>query len=80
MITCDEIIHAAVRVSANVRCTAHMNPANIASTILNDEKVRYKMDCYILHTVLLVTILLFITTIICHDYAKHRPKQKTLAH
>ena len=30
----------------------------------HDEKVRYKMDCYILHTVLLVIILLLITTII----------------
>ena len=78
MITCDEIIHAAVRVSANVRCTAHMNPANIASTILNDEKVRYKMDCYILHTVLLVTILLFIMTMQnIGQNRKHWPTKNT---
>ena len=34
-------------------------------------KVRYKMDCYILHTVLLVIVLLFIIDIICYHYAKH---------
>ena len=26
----------------------------------NSKKIRYKMDCYILHTVLFVTLLLFV--------------------
>ena len=29
------------------------------------KKIRYKIDCYILHTVFLVIILLLIITIIC---------------
>ena len=40
------------------------------------EKVSYKIDCYNLHTVLLVIILLSIITIICYHYVKHRPKEK----
>ena len=44
----------------------------------DNKKIRYKMDCYILHTFLLVTILLFTITIICHHYAKHRSKQKNI--
>ena len=52
---------------------------NVMSTILtnyDNKKVRYKIDCYILHTVLLAIILLLITTIVCYHYAKHRSKQK----
>ena len=40
------------------------------------KKVRYKTDCYILHTVLLVIILPLIITIICYHYVKRRSKQK----
>ena len=52
---------------------------NVTSTMLTnsgDKKVRYKMDCYTLHTVLLVIILLFIIAITCYHYAKHRNFQK----
>ena len=42
----------------------------------DDKKVRYKIDSYILHAILLVIILLLIITIICYHYAKHRSKQK----
>ena len=43
------------------------------------KKVRYKIDCYILHTVLLsIILLLIIIIIICYYYAKHRSKQKDL--
>ena len=38
--------------------------------IFNNKKVRYKIDCCILHTLLLIII------IICYDYAKHRSKQE----
>ena len=37
-------------------------------------KITYKMDYYILHTVLLVIILLLIITIFCYHYSKHRSK------
>ena len=40
----------------------------------DDKKLRDKMDCYILHTFSLVTILLFLITIICYLYAKHKWK------
>ena len=46
--------------------------------IVRVKKVRYKIDCYILHTVFLVIILLLIITIICYCYAKHRSKQKDI--
>ena len=42
----------------------------------DDKKVRYKIDCYILHTVLVVIMLLLIITIICYHYSKQRTKQK----
>ena len=43
---------------------------NVTSIVLNsdDEKVRYKMDSYILHVVLLVVKLLFIAVILRCDY------------
>ena len=53
------------------------------STVLTEfhnEKVRFKMSCCILHMVLLVVILLFLITDICHHYTKLRSKQKILAH
>ena len=40
------------------------------------KKVRHKIDCYILHTALLVIVLLFIITIMCNHYGKNRSKQK----
>ena len=45
----------------------------------DDERVRYKMDSYILHALVLVlvTILLFIIAI-CYHYAKQRSKQKNI--
>ena len=42
------------------------------------KKVRYKFDCYILHTVLLVIILLLIINIICYHCAKRRSKLKII--
>ena len=52
----------------------------IAANVLtnsNDKRVRYKIDCCLLHTVLSVIILLLIISIICYHYAKHRSKQKS---
>ena len=59
-IVCQEIINAANSVSINVSINFH------------NKKVRYKMHFYILNTVLLVNILLFIIAIICYHYAKQR--------
>ena len=78
---CNEIINVAYSVSTNMTTTV---PTNVTSTIsINsyNEKARYNMDCYILHTFLLVTISLFIIPIIWYYYAKHRSlQQKILAH
>ena len=61
---CDEIID----VMDIVPTSASINSDN--------GKIKYKMDCYILHTVLLVIILLFIIAIICYHYPKQRSKLK----
>ena len=39
------------------------------------KKVRYKIDCYILHTVSLAIIILLIIAIICYHHAQHRSRQ-----
>ena len=70
VIRCDEIINTVGNVSTAVTSTV--------STNFYNKKVRYKMDCYILHTVLLLIILLFTIAIICYDYAKHRSKRKNV--
>ena len=59
VITCDVIINvadnnASTKVSANVTCTASINAANTVSVNFNDKNIGYKMNCCILHTVLLV--------------------------
>ena len=38
------------------------------------KKVRYQIDCYILHTILLAIILLLIIITICYHYAKRWSK------
>ena len=45
------------------------NVTSTASINCHSKKVR---DCYILHTVLLVIMLLLIITIICYHYAKQK--------
>ena len=73
---CDEIINvtdSALKIATNTTPTSVTSTASINS---DDKEVRYKMDYYILYTVSLVIILLFIIAIICYHYAKHRSKQK----
>ena len=41
-----------------------------------DKKETYKMNYYILHTFLLVTLLLLIMVTICYYCIKHQSKQK----
>ena len=79
-ITCDEIIGTADIVSTNVICTVSTNAANIVSINFDDKKVRYNTIFFILHTVLLMVVLLFIINIIFCHYAKHRSKHKLLTY
>ena len=72
MIASDQIISVIDIASLKMTNTIATN----VSIIADDKKVRHKIDCYILHTILLVTILLLIITIISYHYVKHRPKQK----
>ena len=72
MIACDEILSVMDIASTKITNTIAKN----VSINSDDKKVRYKIDCYILHAVLLVIILLLIITVICYHFAKHRSKQK----
>ena len=67
----DEIIYVMDIASTNITSTVSINS--------DDKKVRYKIDCYILHTTLLVIILLLIIAIICYHHTKHRSKQKDIS-
>ena len=66
-------------VSANVINTIPTNMANTISSNVSGttsansdcKKIRYKVSCYISHTVLLLILLLFLVTIISYHYAKH---------
>ena len=86
VILCDEILNTTDSVSTNVTKTISTSmldtiSTNVASTVSinsGDKKVRYKIDCYILHTVLLLIILIFIIAIISYRYAKYRSKQKRI--
>ena len=73
VIACDEIIHV-----MDILLTKMANTIGRSTVSINSDgkKVKYKVDWFILHTVLSVIILLLIITIICYHYAKHRSKQK----
>lgn len=50
---------------------------NVTSTIsanYGGKKMKYKTDCFILHAVLSVIILLLIIAFICYHYTKHISK------
>ena len=57
-------VNVARSISANVKSTMVTNSVN--------KYIRYKMYCFILHTVLLVIILLFTIAIICYHCAKQK--------
>ena len=61
VIACDEIISAMDIVSTKMTNTIATN----VSINCHTKKVRYKIDCYTLHIVLLAIILLLTITIIC---------------
>ena len=68
IIACDKIINITDSLSTNVTSIISANIRSTVSIHSDDEKVRYKMICYILHTFLLVTILWFIIALICYHY------------
>ena len=70
----DEIISVMYIVSTKMANTIATNVTSTASVNCHSKNVRYKIDCYILHTVLLAIILLLIISIICYHYAKRRSK------
>ena len=66
VIVCDEIVNVKDSASTNVTNTLSTNETNVTSTVpinSDDNIVRYKMNCYILHTFLLMIILLYIIAI-----------------
>ena len=79
VIVCDEVINASDiaptkmtnNISANVTNTLPTNVMSNVPTKFSNKKVRYTMDCYNLHIVLLVIMLLFMFAITCHHYSKH---------
>ena len=74
VVTCYEIISVMDAVS---RKTTNSIATNV-SVNFDDKKVRYNIDCYILHTVLLVIILLLTITVICYHYVENRSKQRSV--
>ena len=72
VIACDESISVMDIVSTKMTTTIETN----ISINFHPKKGRCKIDCYLLHKVLLVIILLLIITVICYHYAKHSSKQK----
>ena len=69
MLECVEIINVMNIVSAKMANTIATNIVSTASLNCHSKKVR---DCFILHTVLLLIILLSITIIVCYYYAKQK--------
>ena len=65
-------------VSTNVTNAISTSVTSTGSINYDDKKVRYKMECYILYTVLLMIILLFTIAITCDHYTKHRSKLKNV--
>ena len=79
MSVCNEIINATDNVLATETNAIPANMTNCASTNVTStmprnsdgRKVRYKIDFYVLHTLLKVILLLFTIAIISYHYTKH---------
>ena len=74
----NEIINVTDSVSTNVTNTSTSNVSSTVSINSRDKNERYNINCYILHALLLVTILLLIITLTCSHYIQF--KTKTLIH
>ena len=59
----------------NIKDSVSTNFTSTVSTNIHNKKVRYKLDCYFLHKVLLVIVFIFIIAITCYYYSKYRSKQ-----
>ena len=77
-IVCDEIIYVMDIVSAKMTNTIATNVTSITSINFHSKKIRCKIDCYTLHTVLLVITLLLMIPINCYHCANHRSKLKSI--
>ena len=66
-----------VNVSVKIILSANRIIIGILAHVVDDKKVRYKMN-YVFHAVLLAIILLFIIAIICYHYTKQRAQQKNI--
>ena len=69
MIACDKIVSVMGGIVSMIITNTIAANVSINSDV---EKVRYKIDCYILHTVLLGITLLLIITMIWYHYAKQK--------
>ena len=78
LITCHETISGMHNVLTKMGSSIATNVTNTSSVNWHSKNVWYEIDCYILHTVLLVIILLLIITTICYHYPKHMSKQKSI--
>ena len=67
MTECDEILVVMNNLPTEKTNTIATNVLSTASINCHSKKVR---DCYILDTVLSVTIILLIITVICYHYVK----------
>ena len=74
VIACDEIISVMDIASTKMTNTIATN----VSVNCHNKKVRYKIDFYILHAILLAIILLLMITIAYYHYAKYRSKEKDI--
>ena len=63
-------------IPTNMKNILLTNVKKTLSINFDDKNIWHKMDYYILYTVSLVIILLFISANICYHYGKYRSKQK----
>ena len=64
MIVCDEMIYVMDIVPTKMTNAMAISTVSIHT---GSKKVRQKIDCYILHAVLVVILLLLLITIICYQ-------------
>ena len=76
VIVCNETMNSIDSVSRNVTNTVTANVTSTVSINSDDKNLRHKMDCPVLHKVLLLVILRFIITAVSYHYGKRKVKIK----